>query len=199
MEAERHFTLQLFGRYYAVLTVLPYVLLALIFFFLSCFFLVLIMFQNIHTVFEILLLPSILSAAMMIPFLTVFLFMIRWHGKRRIDVDNTGITMVLPNQKSVFVPWGFLRAVELRYSKPNLVQCTLISPALRFSFSNLELNLKSRVPLDRVYDEGFTVEKLREFLFYLHRMAPHLSWRMGESFKDKYKIVYPPYDLEKMK
>lgn len=199
MDAERHFSIQLFGRYFAVLTVLPYMFLALVFFFFACFFLVLIMFQDIHTVFDILLLPSILSAAMMIPFLTVFLFMIRWHGKRRIDLDNTGITMVLPNQKSVFVPWGFLRAVELRYSKPNTVQCTLISPALKFSFSNLELNLESRVPLNRVFEDGFTVDKLREFLFYLHRMAPHLSWRMGESFREKYKIVYPPYDLEKMK
>ena len=125
--------------------------------------------------------------------------MIRWHGKRRLDLDNQGITMVLPNERAIFVPWEYLVAVELRFTKPRIVQCTLVSPVLRFSFSNLEFNLDGRLPLKQVFEQGFRVEKMRELLYHLHRMAPHLSWRTGESFKEKFKIYYPPYDLEKLK
>ena len=191
-------TVVLSGRYNAVLSVLPYILLTLVFFFIACFFLVLILFQDVHTVFEILLLPFVLGMAMLIPFLGVFLFMIRWHGKRRMELDNSGATLIFPKGKSVYVPWEFMIAVELRYSKPNLIHCTLVSPAMRFSFSNLEVNLEHRVPLNRVFMDGFDVVKLRDFLYYLHRKAPQISWRMGESFKERYKIKHPPYDLEKL-
>ncbi len=199
MEPQNHFSVQLFGRYFATLSVLPYLLLTVVLFFIACFFLVMILVQDIQAVFEIVLMPFILGLALMSPFLLIFLFMIRWHGKRRLDLDNQGITMVLPNEKSVFIPWEYLLAVELRFSKPKLVQCTLISPALRFSFSNLEYNLDSRLPLKDVFVRGFEVVKLREFLYHLHRKAPNLTWRISESFKEKYQIYYPPYDLEKLK
>lgn len=195
---ESAFTVNLLGRYYSVLSVLPYILLTLVFFFIACFFFVMIITPNVYEVFEILLLPFLLGMAMFLPFSVVFIFMIRWHGKRRLEFDNSGVTMVLPNEKSVFVPWEYLIAVELRFAKPNLVQCTLISSAMKFSFSNLEINLQERVPLKSVFAEGFGVEKLRELLYYLHRKAPQMSWRMGDSFKQKYNVLHPPYDLERM-
>jgi hypothetical protein len=199
IDTEKSFTLHLAGRYYAVLSVLPYIFLIFVVFFLASLVLVSLWVQNVFDILEILMLPTILGSAMLLPFLGVFLFMIRWHGKRRLDLDNTGVTMVLPNEKKVFIPWEFLGAVELRFARPNTVQCTLVSPAIRFTFTNLELNLEQRLPLRNVFTDGFDVVKLREFLYYLHRKAPHLSWRMGESFKDKFKIHYPPYDLEKLK
>ena len=192
------YTVYLLGRYYATLSVLPYLLATVIFFFIACFFLVSILFQDMRVVFDILLLPFLLGMAIMMPFTLIFLFMIRWHGKRRLEMDPNGMTLVLPNDKQVFIPWDYLIAVELRFSKPRLIQCTLVTPGLRFSFNNLEINLDGRRPLKLVYEEGFGVEKLREFLYYLHRVAPHMSWRMSQSFRDQYRIHHPPYDLEKL-
>ena len=198
IDPQKSHVLTLAGRYFAVLSVLPYVLLIFVIFFMASLVLVSLWVQNIYAILEILMLPSLLGSAMLLPFLAVFILMMRWHGKRRLELDNSGLTMVLPNEKSVFIPWDFLRAVELRFARPNIVQCTLVSPALRFTFTNLELNLEHRLPLKNVFKEGFDVVKLREFLYYLHRKAPHLSWRMGASFKTKYNVAHPPYDLEKL-
>lgn len=189
----------LFGRYFAILSVLPYLIFAVVLFFGAAFVGVLLLFRNPRESIEIVLLPFMLSAALGMPFLAAFVFMIRWHGKRRIELDNEGLTMVLPGEKQVYVPWEFLLAVELRFQKPRMVVCTLISGAIKFSFSTLEINLDRRVSLRNVYSAGFEMDKMREFLYYLHRKNRHLSWRISPEFKEQFNIHYPPYDLEKLK
>lgn len=189
----------LLGRYYAILSVLPYLILGLVAFFGIAFIGVQLLFNDVSTSFEIVLLPFLLSTALGMPFLVIFLYMIRWHGKRRMIFDNTGLTMVLPGEKQVFVPWEFLLAVELRFQTPRMVVCTLVSGAIRFTFSTLELNLEGRVGLKNVYSAGFEMDKMRELLYYLHRKNRNLSWRITPDFKEQFNIKYPPYDLEKLK
>jgi len=195
---DKAFSVYLFGRYFAILSILPYLLLTIVLFFIASFLLAIVLANDMLAAFKLVLMPFMLGGALMALFLIVFLVMIRWHGKRRLDVDENGIAVVLPNEASVLVPWEFLVAVELRFAKPKLVQCTLISPRIRFTFSNLEFNLEERQPIKRLFENAFALDKTREFLYYLHRKAPHLSWRVSESFRDRFKVAYPPYDLEKM-
>ena len=198
-EPEKSFSLHLFGRYYAALSILPYFLAALVLFFLVCLIFVTFLFQDGMVGFRIVLVPCLLGSALLAPFLAFSFFIIRWHGKRRIELDNSGITMVFPNGKSAFVPWEFLLAVELRFSSPRLVNCTLVAAAVRFSFNNLEINLEERVPFNQVFEKGFGLEKTRNFLYYLQRRVPHLTWRTSTPFQERFKIFNPPYDLEKLK
>lgn len=193
------FTLYLYGRYFAFVSMLPYLVLISLFFFGACFFAVWPIAGSLEESFEIVIIPFLLAAMVIIPFLFVFLFILRWHGKRRIEGDGEGVTMVLPNHTSVFVPWSFLLAVELRFAKPRWVTVTLVSSAMRFTFSNLEVNLGRRVPLRQIYVTGFDLETIRDFLYHIHGRAPQLSWRMSQSFKDQFGITHPPLELEKMK
>ena len=193
------FTIKLGGRYNALLSILPYLIVAVVFFFAAAFLFVWLILKDGTQSFQIVFLPFMMGSALLLPLAAVFILMIRWHGKRRIEADPEGITMVLPNEKSVYVPWEYLVAVELRFSKPRLVQVTLVSAALRFSFSTVEFNLQKRLPLKQVFVRGFELDKIREFLYYLHRAAPKLSWRMSQPFKDQFSVFYPPYDLEKLK
>ncbi|MDJ0836807.1 MAG: hypothetical protein QNK37_09840 [Acidobacteriota bacterium] len=193
-----NFTVPLFGRYYAFISMLPYLVLLGLFLFTACFFAVWGLVDEVKEIFEIVILPFVLAGAIMIPFLFVIIYILRWHGKRRVECDGEGLTMVLPNKHSVFVPWPFLRAVELRFTKPRQVTITLISAAIRFSFSTLEMNLTGREALKEVYRKGFALDELRGFLYHLHIKAPHLSWRMTQAFKDQFNISHPPYELEKL-
>lgn len=187
------------GRYHAMLSILPFVVLAIIVFFLVAFGFVLVIIKDPMESFKIVLMPFMMGMVVMTPLAMIFMFMIRWHGKRRIEMDEEGITMVLPGERSVYVPWEYLVAVEMRFTKPRLVNITLVSAALRFSFSTVEINLEGRKPLKQVFQSGFELDKIREVLYYLHRKAPHLSWRMSQNFKEQFNIFYPPYDLEKLK
>ncbi len=196
---DKPFSVYLFGRYFAILSVLPYFLLVIVLFFVASFFLAMILAGGALESFKLVLMPFMLGGALTAPFLAIFLIMIRWHGKRRLDVDANGVTMVMPNGSSVYVPWEFLAAVELRFTKPKMVHCTLISPRIRFSFSNLEFNLEQRQPINQLFPKAFDLDKTRGFLYYLHRKAPHLSWRLTEAFRERFKVHYPPYDLEKMR
>ena len=198
-QPEKEITVYLFGRYYATLSVLPYLLLAVLLFFIACFVFLMIILEDAMESFRYVMMPFMLGSVLLAPFLIFFLLIIRWHGKRRLDMDDNGITVVQPNDREVFIPWEYLVAVELRFAMPRLVQCTLVSPAIRFSFSNLEFNLSARQPINLLYEKGFEMEKMRDFLYYLHKKAPHLSWRLAESFKEQFNLRYPPYDLEKLK
>lgn len=196
---EPNLTVNLTGRYYAMLSVLPYLLLGILAFFTAAFVAILLLVRNPSASFEIVLMPFLVGSAVAVPFLTAFMFMIRWHGKRRLELDQEGITLVLPGERQVYVPYAFLLAVELRFTLPKLVVCTLVSGALRFSFTTLELNLSERASIKKVFLEGFALEKMREFLYHLHKRNSTLAWRITPEFKKQFNVSYPPYDLEKMK
>lgn len=189
----------LYGRFYAFMSMLPYMVLVALFFFAACFVLVWTLIGDLGESFQIVIVPFLLAGGLLTPFVLVVLYMLRWHGRRRLELDQTGVTMVLPNKRAIFVPWEFLVAVELRFSKPRLVQVTLISAAMRFSFSTLEINLDGWTPLNEIFKQGFALDQVREFLYYLHHKAPQLSWRLTQGFKDQFNIHHPPYDLEKLK
>jgi len=192
-------TLYLFGRYFAFLSMLPYMIGVALFFFALCFFAVWPIAGSLQESFQIVIVPFILASAVIIPFLFLFLYILRWHGKRKVVCDLEGVTMILPNKTSVFVPWAFLLAVELRYAKPRWVTVTLVSSAMRFSFSNLEMNLDGRVPIREIYKQGFDLERARELLYHIHRHAPRVAWRMSQSFKDHFNVMHPPYELDKLR
>ncbi|CAM2067023.1 hypothetical protein SCOR_16720 [Sulfidibacter corallicola] len=193
------FSIYLHGRYYATLSMLPWLVLMMLLFFGAAFLLVMMFLQDPFQSFRITLMPLLMGVAVLSPLLVIILFMIRWHGKRRLDFTEEGVSLVAPNGRAIFVPWQHLHAVELRFNMPKLVTCTLVTPITNFSFTNLEFNLEGRVPLDKISEKGFDLVKLRDFLYYLHRVAPKLQWRLGESFQQRFKVYYPPYDLEKMK
>ncbi len=194
-----NYSVYLQGRYFATLSMLPYVLLMLVLFFITSFLFALLFLQDGPTSFRITLMPFMLGTAVLSPVGLVILFMIRWHGRRRVDLTDGGMSLVTPNGSELFVPWQHLHAIELRFNKPKVVTCTLVTPIINFSFTNLELNLESRLPAAEIYQKGFDLATLRDFLYYLYRKAPQAQWRLGESFQDRFKIFYPPYDLEKMK
>lgn len=199
MEEQEPFTIYLTGRYYAALTMLPMLVVFVVLFFLAAFFLAWIIFADAAKAGSIILLPFVLGSVMLAPVVACMIFIIKWHAKRHIDCESDGITMMNPKGRGVFVPWDQVYAVELRYSKPNTLHCTLVTPHLRFTFSNIEMNLQRPCRIQDLPTQGFAVEKFREFLYYLKKKSPNLKWRMGQSFKSKYKIHYPPYDLEKLK
>lgn len=192
-------SVSLLGRYYALTSILPYIIVSMLVFFGLAFVAVLLLLHDSKEAFQAVIVPFLLSTAIGVPFLVASLYMLHWHGKRRLDFDEQGVTMVLPGEKQVYVPWEFLFAVELRFQKPRLVVCTLVTGAMRFTFSNLELNLEHRHTLKNVYALGFEMDKLRELLYHLHRMNRNLSWRTTPEFKQQFNILYPPYDLEKLK
>lgn len=192
-------TVRLFGRFWAIISMLPALALVCLFVFVLTFLAVWTVMGDFSESFLLVLAPFGLASAVLLPFLVVFLYVLRWHGRRRLEMDEEGVTMVLPNERSVFVPWEFLLAVELRFNKPRLVSVTLVSSALRFSFSTLELNLNGVVAFPRIFKKGFELNELRELLYHLHQKSPRLSWRMGQSFKDQFLMSRPPYDLEKLR
>ncbi|CAM2007445.1 hypothetical protein [Acanthopleuribacter pedis] len=198
-EPEQTYSVYLQGRYFATLSMLPYVLLILVVFFIAAFLFTLAFLQDGAESFRITLMPFLLGTAVLSPVGLVILFMIRWHGRRRVDLTEGGMSLVTPNGQELFVPWQHLHAVELRFNPPRVVTCTLVTPITSFTFTNLELNLASRLPLAEVYQKGFELATLRDFLYYLYRRAPQAQWRLGESFQERFKVYYPPYDLEKMK
>lgn len=193
------FTIHLFGRYFATLSIMPWVFALVLAFFAVAYVFTWIILRNPVETFQVVLVPVILGSLLLLPFVVAGIFMIRWHGKRRMEMDEQGITLVLPGEKSVYVPWEYLLAVELRFRAPKLVVCTLVSRALRFNFSTLEINLHQRVAMRDVFEKGFDLDKMRHLLYYLHRQNPNLVWKTTPEFKEQFKVFYPPYDLEKLK
>lgn len=192
------FSVNLRGRYFATLTMMPYIALAMLFFVFMIWILAAIILGSVGEGLVVVLMPVIWGSTILIPFVVFILAILRWHGKRRIDVTPEAFTIVAPNGHEVPIPWMHLNAVELRFNKPRLVQCTLVTPILKFTFSNLEFNLESRPAISRLFIDGFDLERFRQFLYYVSRKAPDAHWKMSEDFAKQFKVNFLPYDLEKM-
>lgn len=193
------FSVSLRGRYFATLAMLPYMALTMLFFVAMSWVFSSIILGDFAEAFMVVLMPVFWGVTLLVPIGIFFILLIRWHGKRRIDVTEGGFTIVAPNGHEVPIPWMHLNAVEMRFSKPRLVQCTLVTPVIKFSFSNLEFNLEARPPIKELYAEGFDLERMRQFLYYINRKAPDAHWKMSPAFAEQFRVHFLPYDLEKMK
>jgi hypothetical protein len=193
------FSVNLRGRYFATLAMLPYMAIAMLFFVLMGWAFSTIVMGSVSEGFSIVLEPVFWGITLLVPIGVFLLFLIRWHSQRRIDVTEESFTIVAPNGHEVCIPWMHLNAVELRYTQPRLVQCTLVTPVIKFSFSNLEFNLEQRPRIKRLYIDGFDLERFREFLYYINRKAPNAHWKMSDDFAEQFRVHFLPYDLEKMK
>lgn len=193
------FSVSLRGRYFATLAMIPYIGLGLLFFVLVGWAFSSIMLSSVSEGFTVVLMPLLWALTLLVPVAMFLILLIRWHSKRRIDVTDTEFTIVAPNGHELPIPWMHLNAVELRFTKPRLVQCTLVTPVIKFSFSNLEFNLEARPPINRLYADGFDLERLRQFLYYISRKAPDAHWKMSNTFAQEFRVHFLPYDLEKMK
>ena len=191
-------TIHLAGRYWAFMSVFPLFLFGFVLFFAAAFFAVSLVMGEPLDAFDIILAPFATAALCLGLLLGTTLWILRWHGRRSLEILETGMLYTQGKREPVFVRWTDLNAVELRYAKPNIIHCTLKTPFWEFSFSNLDLNLVRRVPFSQVFEEGFRVDRVRQFLFLLKKMAPQLEWRLGTSFQSRYQIFYPPYDLERL-
>lgn len=191
--------ISLAGRYFAALSMLPYILLAVAGFFLLAFILVALIIQDPEKSFFVVFTPFVLGCILMAPMFLFFLFLMKWHGRRTMDVLPEGILVVNPRGSTLFLRWDHLVAVELRFAMPRIVSCSLLTPSIRFSFTNLEINLTRRGHLRYVFEEGFRLDRMRQLLQFFHLGAPHMEWRVSQGFQDRFRVFYPPYDLENMK
>jgi len=190
------FAVQLAGRYWAMLSMLPLFLTGLIGLYLAALLLVSWLLASAEEAFFVTLAPFLSGIVFLVLMLGTALWILRMHGRRTLEILPEGILLTVHNLEPVFVRWTDLRVVELRYARPSIVQCTLRTPFWEVAFSNLDLNLVGRVAFTQVFAQGFRVDRMRQFLQLLNKMSPRLEWRMGASFQLRYQILSPPYDLE---
>jgi hypothetical protein len=192
------FEVQLAGRYWAMLSMLPLFLAGIIGLYLAVLLLVSWLLGSAAESFFVILLPFLSGVIFLSMMLGTALWILHWHGRRTMEILPEGILLTVHGREPVFVRWADLRVVELRYARPSVVHCTLRTPFWELSFSNLDLNLVGRVAFTQVFAQGFRVDRMRQFLQLLNKMSPRLEWRMGASFQLRYQILSPPYDLEHM-
>ena len=192
------FKVKLSGRFWALLSVFPVFLFGFILLMASAFMMSWLVLKDGIEAFELMMAPFLSGIVFLIILFALGLWLMRWYGKKTLEILPEGMLLTTGEKEPVFVRWTDLAAVELRFNPPNLVQCSLKTPFWEFGFSNLDLNLVGRVPFHLVYKEGFRIDRMRQFLLLLKKVSPQLQWRLAKSFQDRYHIYYPPYDLERM-
>jgi hypothetical protein len=199
MQSTSTLTVRLAGRYYAAFSLIPYLLgLGFLLFCLVGFGVFLIL-QDPLTTFEIVALPLFLFFFFCGTLFVSFLLILRWHSKRYLEISQGGIRFVHLNQKEIQFPWSHLLSVEMRFARPRTVQCTLIFPQYRFSFTNLEINLEQVSWLGGMFHQGFRYDKMRDFLMLLDNMNSKIIWKMSPSFQAQFSIRFLPEELSRMR